>query len=71
MALRTAGIALALIQVLALLDHRSRETPGFQVLLLTSQEEEGEELSPAMEAMNRIALMRTGVGLRDTIQDRD
>ena len=71
MALRTAGIALALIQVLALLDHRSRETPGFQVLLLTSREEEGEERSPAMEARNLIALMRTGVGLRDTIQDRD
>jgi len=70
-ALRTAGIALALIQVLVLLDHRSRETPGFQVLLLTSREEEGEERSPAMEAMNLIALMRTGVGLRDTIQDRD
>ena len=70
MALRTAGIALALIQVLVLLDHRSRETPGFQVLLLTSREEEGEERSPAMEAMNLIALMRTGVGLRDTIQDR-
>ena len=69
--MRTAGIALALIQVLVLLDHRSRETPGFQVLLLTSREEEGEERSPAMEAMNLIALMRTGVGLRDTIQDRD
>ena len=69
--MRTAGIALALIQVLGLLDHRSRETPGFQVLLPTSQEEEGEEPSPAMEAMNLIALMRTGVGLRDTIQDRD
>ena len=74
MALRTEAIGQGLIQAPDLLAPHLRAAAlaqGSQVLLLHSQEEEGEEVvSLAMGAMNLIALMLMGEGLKDTTLER-
>ena len=74
MALRTEGTGQGPIQAPDLLAHHLRAAAlaqGSQVLLLHSQEEEGEEVvSLAMGVMNLIALMLMGEGLKDTTLER-
>ena len=72
MALKTEAIGQGPIQAPDLLAHHLRATlaRGSQVLLLPSQEEEEEGHSLAMAAMNLIALMLTGEGLKDITQER-